>query len=56
MTRLSWQKYFEQFIRPRLQDLAASQSGGRELIERLSAIAADYKRFLFDDSQAAARE
>ena len=49
MTRLSWQKYFEQFIRPRLQDLAARQSDGRDLIERLRAIAADYKQFLFDE-------
>jgi hypothetical protein len=48
MTRLTWQEYFEQFIRARLQDLAASQASGSELIERLRAIAADYKRFLFD--------
>jgi hypothetical protein len=53
MTRLSWQKYFEQFIRPRLQDLAASELGGRELIERLRGIAADYKRFLFDENSPA---
>jgi hypothetical protein len=54
MTRLTWQEYFEQFIRPRLQDLAASQASGRELIERLRAIAADYKRFLFDDNSPGA--
>ena len=42
--------YFEQFIRVRLQNLAASQASGRELIERLRAIAADYKRFLFNDN------
>ena len=50
MTQLTWQEYFEQFIRARLQDLAASQASGRELIEQLRAIAADYKRFLFDDN------
>ena len=53
MIRLYWQKYFEQFIRPRLQDLAASELGGRELIERLRGIAADYKRFLFDENSPA---
>jgi hypothetical protein len=51
MIRLYWQKYFEQFIRPRLQDLAARQAGGRELIERLRGIAADYKRFLLSGPQ-----
>jgi hypothetical protein len=50
MTRLTWQEYFEQFIRPRLQNLAASEASGRELIGRLRAIAADYKRFLFNDN------
>jgi hypothetical protein len=45
-----WQEYFEHFLRPRLQNLAASQTSGRELIERLHAIAADYKRVLFNDS------
>ena len=50
MTRLTWQEYFEQFIRVRLQNLAASQASGRELIERLRAIAAEYKRFLFNDN------
>jgi hypothetical protein len=49
MTRLTWQQYFEQFIRARLQNLAASQASGRELIERLHAIAADYKRVLFNN-------
>jgi hypothetical protein len=50
MTRPTWQQYFEQFIRVRLQNLAASQTSGRELIERLRDIAADYKRFLFDEN------
>jgi hypothetical protein len=50
MIRLTWQEYFEQFIRPRLRDLAARQASGRELTERLRAIAADYKLFLFDDN------
>jgi hypothetical protein len=49
MTRLAWQEYFEQFIRVRLQNLAARQASGRELIEQLRAVAADYKRVLFDD-------
>jgi hypothetical protein len=49
MTRFTWQKYFEHFIRAGLQNLAASQTNGRELIERLHAIAADYKRVLFND-------
>jgi hypothetical protein len=49
LCRLTWQDYFEQFIRARLGDLAARQASGRELIERLRAIAADYKLFLFDD-------
>ncbi len=49
MTRLTWQEYFEQFIRVRLQNLAAMQASGRELIEQLRAIAADYKGVLFDD-------
>jgi hypothetical protein len=35
MARRSWQEYFEQFIRASLQNLAASQASGRELIERL---------------------
>jgi hypothetical protein len=48
MIRLTWQEYFEQFIRPRLRDLAARQASGRELTERLRAI--DYKLFLFDDN------
>ncbi len=47
MTRL--QEYFEQFVRARLQNLAASQTSGRELIEQLRAIASDYKRVLFND-------
>jgi hypothetical protein len=50
MTRLTWQKYFEQTVRVQLQNLAASQTSGRELIERLRAIAADYKLVLFNDS------
>jgi hypothetical protein len=50
MTRLTWQEYFEHFIRPGLQNLAASQASDRELIEGLRAIATDYKRFLFDDN------
>jgi hypothetical protein len=50
MTRLTWQEYFEQTIRVQLQNLAASQTSGRELIERLHAIATDYKRVLFNDS------
>jgi hypothetical protein len=48
----TWQEYFEHFIRPRLQNLAASQTSGRELIERLHAIATDYKLVLFNDSLA----
>jgi hypothetical protein len=50
MTRLTWQDYFERIVRGRLQNLAASQASGRELIERLHAIAADYKRILFNDN------
>ena len=50
MTRLTWQEYFERSIRARLQNLAANQASGRELIERLRAIAADYKRVLFKDN------
>ena len=50
MTQLTWQEYFEQFIQVRYQNFAASQASGRELIERLRAIAADYKRFLFNDN------
>jgi hypothetical protein len=50
MIRLTWQEYFEQFIRPGLRDLAAKQASGRELTERLRAIAADYKLFLFNDN------
>ena len=50
MTRLTWQEYFEQFIRAQLRDLAAKQANGRELTERLRAIAADYKLFLFGDN------
>ena len=50
MTRLTWQEYFEYFIRARLQNLAASQASDRELIEGLRAIATDYKRFLFNDN------
>ena len=46
MTRLMWQEYFEQFIRPQLQDLAARQV----LTERLRDIAAAYKLFLFGDN------
>jgi hypothetical protein len=42
-----------QFIRPRLRDLAARQASGRELTERLRAIAAAYKLFLFDHQGAA---
>jgi hypothetical protein len=49
MIRLTWQQYFEQFIRARLQNLAASQTSGRELIKRLHAIAVDYKRVLFNN-------
>ena len=50
MTQLTWQEYFEQFIRAQLRDLAARQVSGRELTERLRAIAAGYKLFLFDDN------
>jgi hypothetical protein len=50
MTRLTWQEYFEQFIRAQLRDLAARQVSGGELTERLRAIAAAYKLFLFDDN------
>ena len=50
MTQLTWQQYFEQSLRARLQNLAASRASGRELIERLRDIAADYKRFLFNDN------
>jgi hypothetical protein len=50
MTRFTYQEYFEQVIRARLRDLAASQASGRELTERLGAIAAAYKLFLFDDN------
>jgi hypothetical protein len=50
MIRLTWQEYFEQFIRPRLRDLAARRASGRELAERLRAIATDYKLFLFGDN------
>jgi hypothetical protein len=52
MTLLTWQKYFEQFIRVRLQNLAASKASGKELIEQLRAIAADYKRVLFKDNSS----
>jgi hypothetical protein len=45
-----WQEYFEQFIRPQLQDLAARHVSGRELTERLRDIAAAYKLFLFGDN------
>jgi hypothetical protein len=38
-----WQEYFEQFIRPQLQDLAARHVSGRELTERLRDIATAYK-------------
>ena len=50
MSRLTWQEYFEHFIRPGLQNLAVSQVSDRELIEGLRAIATDYKRFLFNDN------
>jgi hypothetical protein len=50
MIRYTWQQYFEQFIRPRLRDLSAKRASGGELIERLHAIAADYKLFLFNDN------
>ena len=50
MTRFTYQEYFEQVIRARLRDLAARQASGRELTERLGAIAAAYKLFLFDDN------
>jgi hypothetical protein len=50
MTRLTWQEYFEQTIRVQLQNLAARQASGRELIEQLRTIAADYKRVLFKNS------
>jgi hypothetical protein len=50
MIRLTLQHYFEQFIRPRLRDLAARRASGRELTERLRAIAADYKLFLVGDN------
>jgi hypothetical protein len=50
MIRLTLQQYFEQFIRPRLRELAAKRASGRELTERLRAIAADYKLFLFGDN------
>jgi len=49
VTRLMWQEYFEQFVRPQLRHLAARQVSGRELTERLRDIAAAYKLFLFDD-------
>jgi hypothetical protein len=52
MTQLTWQEYFEQTIRVQLQNLAARQAGGRELIERLRAIATDYKRALFNDNSS----
>jgi hypothetical protein len=45
MTRLTYQEYFEQVIRARLRDLAPRQAP-----ERLRAIAAAYKLFLFDDN------
>jgi hypothetical protein len=44
MTQPTRQQYFEQFIRARLQNLAASQTSSRELIERLLAIAAECGR------------
>ena len=50
MTQFTYQEYFEQVIRARLRDLAARQASGRELTERLGAIAAAYKLFLFDDN------
>jgi hypothetical protein len=50
MIRHTWQQYFEQFIRSRLRDLSAKRASGGELIERLHAIAADYKLFLFNDN------
>jgi hypothetical protein len=49
MTRLTWQEYFEQTIRVQLQNLAARQASGRQLIEQLRAVASDYKRVLFND-------
>jgi hypothetical protein len=52
MTRLTWQEYFEQVIRAQLRDLAARQATDRELTERLRAIAAAYKLFLFDDNSS----
>jgi DNA mismatch repair protein MutH len=52
MTRLTWQEYFEQTVRVQLQNLAARQASGRELIERLRAIATDYKRVLFNDNSS----
>jgi hypothetical protein len=45
MIRPTLQHYFEQFIRPRLRDLAARGASGRELTEQLRAIAADYDYF-----------
>jgi hypothetical protein len=50
MTQPTWQKYFEHFIGAGLQNLAANQTSGGELIERLHAIAADYKRVLINNS------
>jgi hypothetical protein len=49
MSQLEWQKYFEQTLRVQLQNLAARQTSGRELIEQLRTIASDYKRVLFND-------
>jgi hypothetical protein len=52
MSRLTWQKYFEQSIRVQSQNLAASHISGKEQIERLHAIATDYKRVLFNDNSS----
>jgi hypothetical protein len=52
MTLLTWQKYREQFIRVRLRNFPASKASGKELIQQLRAIAADYKRVLFKDNSS----
>jgi len=54
MTQPSSPTYFEP-VRARLQSLGAKQVKGRELIEQLREIAADYKRALFNDNHAKPR-
>jgi hypothetical protein len=51
MTQPSWPTHFAR-VRARLQSLGARQVKGREFIEQLREIAADYKRALFNDSHA----